>query len=111
MPERPRYRIRRAGDGASRDAGALYDLPRHGQVALHTDDPELLLLLESAGLVVPRRPPFLDAGDGGVHGAYRPRPQLNTFFAPPIDEVADAFARAFAERGDGYRIEPLASGA
>jgi hypothetical protein len=107
----PRYRIRRAGDGASRYAGALYDLPHHGQVGLHTDDPELMLLLESAGLVVPRRPPYLDAADAGVHGAYRPRPQLNTFLAPPVEEVADAFARAFAERGGGYTVEPATAGA
>ena len=108
MPELPRFRIRRAGDAASREAGALFDLPHHGQVALHTDDPELLLLLEAAGLVVPRRPPFLDAADGGVHGAYRPRPQLNTFLAPPVEQVADAFARAFADAGGTYRVEPAA---
>ena len=109
MPELPRYRIRRASDGTSLEAGALFDLPNHGQVALHTDDPELVLLLEAGGLIVPVRPPFLDAADGGVHGAYRPRPQVNVFLAPPIEEVADAFARAFVDAGGVYSLEPAAS--
>ena len=109
MPELPRYRIRRVSDGTSREAGALFDLPNHGQVALHTDDPELVLLLEAGGLIVPVRPPFLDAADSGVNGAYRPRPQVNVFLAPPIEEVADAFARAFADAGGVYALEPAAS--
>lgn len=109
MPELPRYRIRRTGHETSRDAGALFDLPNHGQVALHTEDPELLLLLEAGGLIVPVRPPFLDAADGGVQGAFRPRPQVNVFLAPPIEEVADAFARAFADAGGAYALEPAAS--
>jgi hypothetical protein len=107
MPELPRYTIRRARDGDA-PAGALYDLPLHGQVALHADDPELVPLLVSGGVIVPRRPPFLDAADGGVHGAYRPRPQPNVFFAPPIEDVAAALARAFADAGGGYAIEPAA---
>ncbi len=104
MPELPRYRIRRARDGAP--AGALYDLPRHGQVALHVDDPELALLLEAEGLIEPRRPPFLDAAGSGVHGAFRPRPQVNTFLAPPIEAVAETLARAFAGVGGAYAVEP-----
>ena len=108
MPELPRYRILRTGDGGSRDAGALFDLPRHGQVGLHTDDAELVLLLEAEGLIEPRRPPYLDAADRGIHGAYRSRPQVNTFLEPPIERVADAFARAFADAGGAYAIEPAA---
>ncbi|HET6361935.1 MAG TPA: hypothetical protein VFH11_07745 [Gemmatimonadota bacterium] len=103
MPELPRYTIRRLGDDGV-PAGALYDLPRHGQVALHVDDPELVLLLEAEGLIDPQRPPFLDAAGSGVHGAFRPRPQVNTFLEPPVEAVADAFARAFA--GRVYAIEP-----
>lgn len=112
MPQVPRYRIRRASDGGSRrDAGALFDLPRHGQVGLHTDDAELVLLLETTGAIQPRRPPYLDAADDGIHGAYRPRPQVNTFLEPPIERVADALARAFADAGGAYAIEPAAPGA
>jgi hypothetical protein len=105
MPELPSYRIRRAVDGAPRDAGALYDLPLHAQVCLHTDDPELVLLLESEGMIVPARPPYLDAAGIGIHGAYRSRPQINVFLEPPIQEVAEAFARALAKAG-AYAIEP-----
>jgi len=105
MPELPRYRIRRASDEGSRDAGDLFDLPRHGQVGLHTDDAELMLLLETADLIEPVRPPYLDAADGGIHGAYRPRPQVNTFLEPPIERVVGAFARAFADAGGAYAIE------
>jgi hypothetical protein len=111
MPELPRYRILRAEGGTSREAGALFDLPNHGQVALHTDDRELVLLLEAGGLIVPTRPPYLDAADGGVHGAYRPRPQVNVFLAPPIEKVADALARAFLDSGGMYALEPAASAA
>ena len=107
MPELPRYTIRRAKGGGP-PAGALYDLPLHGQVALHADDPERMPLLVSGGMIVPRRPPFLDAADAGVHGAYRPRPQPNVFFAPPIEDVATALARAFADAGGAYAIEPAA---
>ena len=105
MPELPRYTIRRLPDGGP-PAGALYDLPRHRQVALHVDDPELVLLLEAEGLIDPLRPPFLDAAGSGVHGAFRPRPQVNTFLEPPIESVADALARAFADTGGAYAIEP-----
>lgn len=107
MPELPRYTIRRAESGDV-PAGALYDLPLHGQVALHADDPELMPLLLSGGVILQRRPPFLDAADAGVHGAYRPRPQPNVFFAPPIEDVAAALARAFADAGGAYSIEPAA---
>jgi hypothetical protein len=109
MPELPSYRIRRASDGAARDAGALYDLPHHAQVCLHTDDSELVLLLEAADLLVPPRPPYLDAAGIGIHGAYRSRPQINVFLEPPIQDVAEAFARAFAEAGGVYSIEPVTS--
>jgi hypothetical protein len=108
MPETPRYLVRRADDPEARDAGALYDLPRHGLVALHADDPELVPLLVSGGVIVPNRPPFLDAAESGIHGAYRPRPQLNVFLAPPIEDVAAALARAFADAGGAYAIEPAA---
>ena len=107
MPQLPRYTIRRAR-GEDAPAGALYDLPFHGQVALHADDPELMPLLVSGGVIVPRRPPFLDAADGGVHGAYRPRPQVNVFLEPPIEDVAATLARAFADAGGAYAIEPAA---
>jgi hypothetical protein len=105
MPELPRYSIRRLG-GAP--AGALYDLPRHRQVALHIDDHELALLLEAEGLIDPLRPPFLDAAGSGVHGAFRERPQVNTFLEPPVEAVADALGRAFAAAGGSYAIEPVA---
>lgn len=108
MPELPRYTIRRL-QGGGVPAGALYDLPRHGQVALHVHDPELVLLLEAEGLIEPRRPPFLDAAGSGVHGAFRPRPQVNTFLAPPIEAVAEALTRAFAGAGGAYAVE-LADG-
>ena len=111
MPESPRYLVRHGSEHESREAGAIYDLPRHGQVCLHSDDPDLLLLLESAGLIVPARPPFLDAAESGVHGAYRPRPQVNIFLAPPVEGVAEAFARAFEMAGAAYRIEPAAPSA
>lgn len=103
MPELPRYTILRDGT----PAGALYDLPRHQQVALHADDPELVPLLESRGVIRPARPPFLDAAHGGGHGAYQPRPQVNVFLAPPIEDVAAELARAFAESGGAYAIEPV----
>jgi hypothetical protein len=111
MPELPLYWIRRTSEEGSREAGALFDLPRHGQVCLHTRDAELVLLLEAGGLIEPRRPPFLDAADSGVHGAFRPRPQVNLFLAPPVEQVADAFARAFADAGGAYAVEPSAPGA
>ena len=106
MPELPRYTIRRVRNGGA-PAGALFDLPRHGLVALHVKDPELVLLLEAEGLIEPRRPPFLDAAGSGVQGAFRPRPQVNTFLAPPVEAVADALSRAFAGAGGGYAIESV----
>jgi hypothetical protein len=106
MPELPLYTIHRTGSGDV-PAGALYDLPLHGQVALHADDPELVPLLVSEGVIVPRRPPFLDAADGGIHGAYRPRPQPNVFLQPPIEDVAAALSQAFAGAGGAYAIEPV----
>jgi hypothetical protein len=105
MPELPRFTIGRLPDGGA-PAGALYDLSRHGQVALHVDDPELVLLLEAEGLIDPLRPPFLDAAGRGVHGAFRSRPQVNTFLEPPIEAVADALAQAFARAGGAYAIVP-----
>lgn len=104
MPELPRYTIRRLVHDAA-PAGALFDLPRHRQVALHVGDPELVLLLEAQGLIDPQRPPFLDAAGSGVHGAFRPRPQVNTFLEPPIEAVAEALAQAFARAGGAYAIE------
>lgn len=106
MPELPRYTIRRRLDGGT-PAGALYDLPRHGQVALHVHDPELVLLLEAEGVIDPLRPPFLDAAGSGVHGAFRPRPQVNTFLEPPVEAVAEALARVLAAAGGTYAIEPV----
>ena len=105
MPELPRYTIRRL-PGGDAPVGALFDLPRHRQVALHVDDPELVLLLEAEGLIDPLRPRFLDAAGSGVLGAFRPRPQVNTFLEPPIEAVADALAQAFARAGRAYAIEP-----
>jgi len=111
MPESPRYLVHHGGAGETREAGAIFDLPRHGQVCLHSDDPDLVILLESAGLIVPVRPPYLDAAESGVHGAYRPRPQVNIFLEPPVEGVAEAFAGAFEATGSTYRIEPAAPSA
>ena len=33
------------------------------------------------------------------------------FLAPPIEQVADAFARAFTDAGGAYAIEPVAPAA
>lgn len=84
-------------DGA--EVGAVYDMPWHGQVCLHTEDAGIVDLLEERGLVALRRPPFLDAADGGIHGAYRPRPQVNLFFEPPLEAVVDAIRPALEEGG------------
>jgi len=111
MPESPRYLVQRRDGGGSREAGALFDLPHHRQVCLHSNDPELVLLLESAGVIEPARPPYLDAAEGGIHGAYRPRPQVNVFLEPPVEVVAEAFAQAFGDAGGAYRVEPVAPGA
>ncbi|HUP01475.1 MAG TPA: hypothetical protein VM737_08150 [Gemmatimonadota bacterium] len=91
--------------GGPEDAGALYDLPYHGQVCLHTEDAGIVGALESsghlapAGHLAPRRPPYLDAARGGVHGGYRPRPQINVFFRPPIEAVAEAITPPLQEAG------------
>jgi hypothetical protein len=77
-------------------------------VCLHTDDPELALLLEAEDLLLPPRPPYLDAAGIGIHGAYRSRPQINVFLEPPIEAVAEGFAAAFAEAGGVYAIERVA---
>ena len=80
MSGNPRHVVHRNGQ----EVAALYDLPWHGQVCLHTEDAELVNLLEAEGLLRPRRPPYLDAAPTGVHGAYRPTPQINFFFEPPL---------------------------
>lgn len=96
MPS-PRFVIRRQPGAAAPDAGSLYELP--AQVCLHTEDPELVRALESRGLLSPRRPPYLDAAESGIHGAYQPRSQINFFFAPPIDDVVRSFEAPLAEAG------------
>ena len=58
------------------EVAALYDLPWHGQVCLHSDDPELTARLVEAGVVSSARAPFLDDTGRGIHGAYVPRVQL-----------------------------------
>lgn len=87
-------------DGAQ--VGALYELPWHGQVCLHVDDPALAARLVEAGVVTSRRAPFLDAGPAGIHGAYRPRIQLNLFFEPPVDAVLAAIRPVLDAAG--YRV-------
>ncbi len=101
----PRNRIRRG----SNEIGELLDLPNHGQVCLHTRDPELVRVLEERGVLTPRRPPYLHAGHDGVRGAYRPTPQINYFFAPPLDSVVDALRSAL--EGTGCEIELAARAA
>lgn len=87
-------------DGA--EVGAFYDLPWHGQVCLHVDDPALSALLVESGVVTSRRAPFLDAVGAGVHGAYRPRVQQNLFFDPPVDAVLAAIRPVLESAG--YRV-------
>lgn len=82
--------------------GTLYEMPWHGKVCLHTEDAALVDRLLAEGLVAPSRPPFLDAADDGVHGAYRPRPQINLFFDVPLTEVLGTLRPAL-ERA-GYEI-------
>lgn len=86
----------------------LYALPHHGEVCLHSRDRELVHRLEGAGLIASPRPPYLDAADRGVHGGYRPKTQVNLFFAPPIEDMAAAIDEALAD-DDGYRIEEIAT--
>ena len=118
MTASPRYRIH---DSDGHEVGALFDLPWHGQVALHAHDPAIVTALESAGLAVPRRAPLLDAahdeapegghggGAGSVHGAYRVRPQINVFFEPPLDSLLAAIRPAL-ERGGWSVVETVPSG-
>jgi hypothetical protein len=105
----PRYTIRRSSDHGTEDVGALYDLPSHGQVCLHTVDEALIDLLASRGILQAARPPYLEAGQPGVHGSYRARPQINFFFAPPIEEVAEAIQSAAGE--DGFAVTEAAPAA
>lgn len=102
----PRYTIRRATAAGSEEVGALFELPAQGQVCLHTEDEALVRLLESRGVLAPVRPPLLDAGAPGIHGRYRVRPQINYFFAPPIEDVAAAIRTAAA--GDGFTVAEAA---
>lgn len=102
MAATPHHVVRRA-DGA--EAARLYDLPHQRLVGLHVADPDLLRLLVDRGVLAPRRPPFLDASDQGVHGGYQPRPQINWFLAPPIDEVAAALAEVLRAEDD-YEVVP-----
>ena len=98
----PRYTIRRLTGSGAEDVGELYELPSHGQVALHAENEALVDLLTARGILQPVRPPRLDAGQGGIHGRYRVRPQVNFFFAPPIEDVAEAIRAAAAE--DGFTV-------
>ncbi len=84
------------------EVAALYDLPWHGQVCLHSDDPELTARLVEAGVVSSARAPFLDATGRGIHGAYVPRVQLNLFFEPPLEAVLDAIRPTL--EAAGYRV-------
>ena len=102
----PRYVIYRKDGAGSAAAGSLYELPYHGQVCLHTTDAEIIRALESAGILVALRPPYLDAAEGGVHGAYASRPQVNLFFEPPIDAVARAITGPLG--GSGYTVSEAA---
>ncbi|MGH7543485.1 MAG: hypothetical protein ACREK7_06050 [Gemmatimonadota bacterium] len=98
----PSYTIRRFTGSGAEEVGALYDLPSQEQVALHTEDEAFVDLLAARGILQPVRPPRLDAGHGGVHGRYWVRPQINFFFAPPIEDVAEAIRSVTAE--DGFTV-------
>lgn len=98
----PCYLIHRYTGAGAEEVGALYELPSHGQVCLHTEDEGLVGLLAARGLLHAARPPLLDAGAPGIHGRYRVRPQINYFFAPPIEEVATAIRTAAGE--DGFTV-------
>ena len=104
-----RYTIHRFAGSGAEEVGALYDLPSHGQVALHTEDEAFVDLLAARGILEPVRPPRLDAGHGGIHGRYAVRPQINFFFAPPIEDVAEAIRSATAE--DGFTVTASAPAA
>lgn len=103
MSGNPRHTIVRDGI----EAGALYAMPHHGRVCLHTEDPDLLNVLLEEGLVAPRRPPFLDAAADGVHGAYRPKPQINWFFEPPMVEVLETLRPALEKAGYAVFSSPV----
>lgn len=98
----PRHVVRRE----EKEAGVLYDLPWHGQVCLHTEDASLLDVLQREGFAAPRRPPYLDAADRGVHGSYRPTPQINLFFEPPLEKVVEALRPTL--EAAGYTIAEVA---
>ena len=104
MPS-PRYIVRRENGSRLEDAGSLYELP--AQVCLHIEDPELARALESTVLLEYPRPPYLDAAHAGIHGAYRPRPQINVFFQPPIADVVRALEGPL--RDAGYTIQEAAA--
>ncbi|MGH7300572.1 MAG: hypothetical protein ACREJE_09185, partial [Candidatus Rokuibacteriota bacterium] len=65
-------------------------------------DEALVDLLAAKGILDPARPPLLDAGGDDVHGSYRIRPQINFFFAPPIEDLAEAIRSATGE--DGFTV-------
>lgn len=81
------------------EVGALYALPWHGRVCLHTEDADLVRALLKEGSIAPTRPPFLDAAADGVHGSYRPKPQINWFFDDPLIEVVESLRPALQAAG------------
>ena len=91
------------------DVGALYAMPWHGKTCLHSRDADLVDLLIEKGLVAPRRPPFLDAAEDGVHGAYHPRPQINLFFDTSIARVVETIRPALEEAGYEIAAEAASS--
>lgn len=103
MPS-PRYIVRREDGSRLADAGSLFELP--AQVCLHIEDPDLARVLETAVLLGYPRPPYLDAAHAGIHGAYRPRPQINVFFQPPIADVVRAIEGSLQHAG--YTIQEAA---
>jgi hypothetical protein len=90
-------------DAQGREAGALFDLPLQGKVALRIEDDELARFLVERG-IAPPRPPFLDAGGRSVRGAYAARPQRNWFLAPPLDGVVAALTDALSS--SPYSLAP-----
>jgi len=101
MPPKPSYVVRHP-DGS--EAGALFDLPLQRKVCLQIEDEELARLLADHG-VVPPRPPLLDAGGHGLHGAYVPRPQRNWFLAPPLEGVVEELDTILSTAG--YTVIPI----
>lgn len=99
----PSYVVRRADGG---EVGEIFDLPHQRVVALHVEDDELARVLAGHG-IVPPRPPFLNAAQQGVHGAYAPRPQRNWFLTPPLEEVVAALEPILTAAG--YRVERVAA--